>query len=83
MSHDVVIVGAPTRSPKLQDMMQELPNGEEPCRPINPDGAVTFGATAQAAILTGEGLSHVQELLLLDVAPLTTGLELRAVIWGS
>merc|ERR1719262_192333 len=56
-------------------MIQEFFNGKEPCKSINPDEAVAFGAAVQAAILTGEGGSQVQDLLLLDVTPLSMGLE--------
>merc|ERR1719498_935565 len=56
-------------------MIQEFFNGKEPCKSINPDEAVAFGAAVQAAILTGEGSSQVQDLLLLDVTPLSMGLE--------
>merc|ERR1712031_99026 len=52
--------------------IQEFFNGKEPCKSINPDEAVAFGAAVQAAILTGEGSSQVQDLLLLDVTPLPT-----------
>jgi L1 cell adhesion molecule like protein len=73
--HEVVLVGGSTRIPKVQAMIQEFFNGKEPCRSINPDEAVAFGAAVQAAILTGEGSSQVQDLLLLDVTPLSMGLE--------
>merc|ERR1712113_400961 len=73
--HKVVLVGGSTRIPKVQTMIQEFFNGKEPCRSINPDEAVAFGAAVQAAILTGEGSSQVQDLLLLDVTPLSLGLE--------
>merc|ERR1711988_284118 len=73
--HEVVLVGGSTRIPKVQSMLQEFFNGKEPNRSINPDEAVAYGAAVQAAILTGEGSSQVQDLLLLDVAPLSMGLE--------
>merc|ERR1711907_314189 len=73
--HDVVLVGGSTRIPKVQSMIQEFFNGKEPNKSINPDEAVAFGAAVQAAILTGEGSSQVQDLLLLDVTPLSMGLE--------
>merc|ERR1712045_651048 len=73
--HEVVLVGGSTRIPKVQSMIQEFFNGKEPNKSINPDEAVAFGAAVQAAILTGEGSSQVQDLLLLDVTPLSMGLE--------
>jgi len=73
--HEVVLVGGSTRIPKVQQLIQEFFNGKEPCRSINPDEAVAYGAAVQAAILTGEGSSQVQDLLLLDVTPLSMGLE--------
>jgi len=73
--HEVVMVGGSTRIPKVTQLIQEFFNGKEPCKSINPDEAVAFGATVQAAILTGEGSAAVQDLLLLDVTPLSLGLE--------
>jgi L1 cell adhesion molecule like protein len=73
--HDVVMVGGSTRIPKVQSMIQEFFNGKLPNNSINPDEAVAYGAAVQAAILTGEGSSQVQDLLLLDVTPLSLGLE--------
>merc|ERR1711874_542879 len=73
--HEVVLVGGSTRIPKVQNMIQEFFNGKEPNKSINPDEAVAYGAAVQAAILTGEGSSQVQDLLLLDVTPLSMGLE--------
>ncbi|CAE8644213.1 unnamed protein product [Polarella glacialis] len=73
--HEVVLVGGSTRIPKVQSMIIELFNGKEPCKSINPDEAVAYGAAVQAAILSGEGSSQVQDLLLLDVTPLSMGLE--------
>jgi len=73
--HEVVLVGGSTRIPKVQELIKEFFNGKEPCKSINPDEAVAYGAAVQAAILTGEGSSQVQDLLLLDVTPLSLGLE--------
>jgi len=73
--HEVVMVGGSTRIPKVTALIQEFFNGKEPNKSINPDEAVAFGAAVQAAILTGEGSSTVQDLLLLDVTPLSLGLE--------
>jgi L1 cell adhesion molecule like protein len=73
--HEVVLVGGSTRIPKVQELIKEFFNGKEPCKSINPDEAVAYGAAVQAAILTGEGSSVVQDLLLLDVTPLSLGLE--------
>ena len=56
-------------------MIQEFLNGKEPCKSINPDEAVAYGADVQPAIFTGEGPSLVQDLLLLDVITLSLGLE--------
>jgi len=73
--HEIVLVGGSTRIPKVQQLLSEFFNGKEPNRSINPDEAVAFGAAVQAAILTGNQSKSVQDLLLLDVAPLSMGLE--------
>jgi len=74
--NEVVLVGGSTRIPKIQSMLSEFFNGKEPCKSINPDEAVAFGATVQAAILSGADSSEkLQDLLLLDVTPLSLGLE--------
>eukprot|EP00798_Chlamydomonas_sp_ICE-L_P014780 gene14780-20830_t len=72
---DVVLVGGSTRIPKVQALLQDFFNGKELNKSINPDEAVAYGAAVQAAILTGEGGEKVQDLLLLDVTPLSMGLE--------
>merc|ERR1719152_580241 len=72
---EVVLVGGSTRIPKVQQLLQDFFNGKELCKSINPDEAVAYGAAVQAAILSGEGSDKVQDLLLLDVTPLSLGLE--------
>jgi len=70
--HEIVLVGGSTRIPKVQSLIKDFFNGKEPNRGINPDEAVAYGAAVQAGILSGEG---GQDLLLLDVTPLTLGIE--------
>jgi len=73
---EIVLVGGSTRIPKVQKMLSDFFNGKELCKAINPDEAVAFGATVQAAILSGSDKSEkLSELLLLDVTPLSLGLE--------
>ncbi|XP_078073365.1 heat shock 70 kDa protein 1A [Mustelus asterias] len=72
---DVVLVGGSTRIPKIQKLLQDFFNGKELNKSINPDEAVAFGAAVQAAVLMGDKSENVQDLLLLDVAALSLGLE--------
>merc|ERR1711988_64122 len=72
---DVVLVGGSTRIPKIQKLLSDFFNGKELNKSINPDEAVAYGAAVQAAILTGETHESVSDVLLLDVAPLSLGIE--------
>jgi len=73
--NEIVLVGGSTRIPKVQNLLKDYFNGKEPCKTINPDEAVAYGAAVQAAILGGNTDEKVKDLLLLDVAPLSLGLE--------
>jgi L1 cell adhesion molecule like protein len=73
--HDVVLVGGSTRIPKIQSLVSDFFGGKELNKSINPDEAVAYGAAVQAFILNGGKSKQTEGLLLLDVAPLTMGIE--------
>merc|ERR1712158_45413 len=73
--NEIVLVGGSTRIPKIQKLLQDFFNGKELNKSINPDEAVAYGAAVQAAILSGDTSEVVSDLLLLDVAPLSLGIE--------
>merc|ERR1711874_447758 len=72
---DIVLVGGSTRIPKVQKLLSDFFNGKDLNKSINPDEAVAYGAAVQAAILTGDTSETISDLLLLDVAPLSLGIE--------
>lgn len=72
---EIVLVGGTTRIPRVQELLSNYFNGKQLNKSLNPDEAVAYGAAVQAAILTGQGNEKTNELLLLDVAPLSLGLE--------
>merc|ERR1712099_190047 len=72
---EVVLVGGSTRIPKVQQLLKDFFNGKEPNKGINPDEAVAYGAAVQGGILSGEGGEETKDLLLLDVTPLSLGIE--------
>jgi len=73
--NEIVLVGGTTRIPKIQEILSNYFNGKQLNKSLNPDEAVAYGAAVQASILTGQGNKKTSELLLLDVAPLSLGIE--------
>merc|ERR1712137_300975 len=73
--HEVVLVGGSTRIPKVQQLIKEFFNGKEPSKSINPDEAVAYGAAVQAAIMAGVSNEATKDMVLIDVAPLSLGIE--------
>ncbi|KAJ6452425.1 heat shock cognate 70 [Mycena sanguinolenta] len=73
--HEIVLVGGSTRIPRIVKLVSDFFNGKEPNKSINPDEAVAYGAAVQAAILSGDTSEKTANVLLLDVAPLSLGIE--------
>merc|ERR1711963_238803 len=80
---DIVLVGGSTRIPKIQKLLQDFFNGKELNKSIKPDEAVAYGAAVQAAILTGDTSQDIGDPLLLDVAPLSLGIETAGGVMTS
>merc|ERR1712166_1603904 len=72
---EIVLVGGSTRIPKVQQLMKDFFNGKEPNRGINPDEAVAYGAAVQGGILGGQATDETKDILLIDVTPLSLGIE--------
>lgn len=72
---EIVLVGGSTRIPKVQQLLKDYFDGKEPSKGVNPDEAVAYGAAVQGGILSGEGGDETKDILLLDVTPLTLGIE--------
>jgi L1 cell adhesion molecule like protein len=73
--HDIVLVGGSSRIPRIQQLLRDFFGGKELCQSINPDEAVAFGAAVQGAILGGTKSDKINDIILLDVTPLTLGIE--------
>lgn len=73
--HEIVLVGGSTRIPKVQQLLKDFFGGKEPNKGVNPDEAVAYGAAVQGGILGGDQHEDLNDIILLDVAPLTLGIE--------
>lgn len=74
--HEIVLVGGSTRIPKVQELIKNFFNGKEPCKSVNPDEAVAYGAAVEAAILSNDGTNDsIGDMVLIDVTPLSLGIE--------
>jgi len=79
---DIVLIGGSTRIPRIQEMLSQFFGGRQLCRSINPDEAVAYGAAVQGAILSGVRHAATDALLLLDVTPLSLGIELEGRVFS-
>jgi len=77
------LVGGSTRIPKIQELLKEFFDGKELNRGINPDEAVAYGAAVQGGILGGESTDETKDILLIDVTPLTLGIEVQGSIMSN
>ncbi|WOH00858.1 hypothetical protein DCAR_0520234 [Daucus carota subsp. sativus] len=81
--HDIVLVGGSTRIPKVQQLSKNFFNGKELCQGINPDEAVAYGAAVQAAVLNGEKKFNIRSMELLDVTPLSLGIDVKGGVMST
>ena len=75
--NDIVLVGGSTRIPKVQELLSNYFNGKELCKSINPDEAIAYGAAVQAAVLSGVNDEKINDIVLLDVCPLSLGIAVN------